>query len=173
MGIELKASEMYIMCSLHLHVKVFMSKVVVKAVIVGAFFDFAFSNILQIPLIMFITSIVAQPYMNAEQVQAAVQKAMANDNTFYLTSVVLVMGCSVLAGYVAATIARRNEILNGALASFFSVGLGIFSMVHGTDQTAVWEHVLFLIMGPVLAGLGGFIRKIQIKIFTKKILPLC
>ena len=37
--------------------------------------------------------------------------------------------CSVLGGYVAARIAKRDEILNTAVSSFLCVGMELYAML--------------------------------------------
>jgi hypothetical protein len=61
---------------------------------------------------------------------------------------------SILGGYTAATIARHNEMLNGALSSFLAILLAVCSIF--TDP--LYLAMLTLISSPLFAALGGYLR---------------
>jgi len=65
--------------------------------------------------------------------------------------------CSVLAGFIAAWVARHDELLNGALSSFASVLLGIFATAADKDPHQRLTHILLLVASPLLGLLGGYL----------------
>src|ERR1700751_3922643 len=73
------------------------------------------------------------------------------------------LACSVLGGYVAARVARHDELLNGLLASFLPVVLGIYSLATSEDRGPLLLPLLLLIAGPLCSSLGGHVRLIQLR----------
>jgi hypothetical protein len=68
------------------------------------------------------------------------------------------MGCSVLGGYVAAKLAKRHELLNGALASILCILLGIYVVTSGKDPHPMLVQVLLVVISPALSLFGGYLR---------------
>ena len=64
----------------------------------------------------------------------------------------------VLGGYLAARVAKRGEVLNGALSAYFCVGLGIYGMAVGQAAVPVWQHLVSFVASPALGALGGYLR---------------
>jgi hypothetical protein len=67
---------------------------------------------------------------------------------------------SALGGYVAATIARHDELLNGFLSCIVCTGIGIYSVVAGKSPS-VSVQLLSFATAPVFALLGGYLRYVQ------------
>jgi hypothetical protein len=65
---------------------------------------------------------------------------------------------SIAAGYVAAAIAKRSELLNGALSSILCVALGLYALLFGAAGHSPWMGALDLVLAPLLAMLGGYVR---------------
>lgn len=61
---------------------------------------------------------------------------------------------SILGGYIAASIAKHDEMLNGALSSFLAMLFAVCSM--STDP--VYLAMITLITSPLFAALGGYLR---------------
>lgn len=56
---------------------------------------------------------------------------------------------SVLGGYVAARIAKRGHLWNGALSSYLCIGSSIYALVSGAGGTIpLWQHIAFLPSSP-------------------------
>lgn len=72
-------------------------------------------------------------------------------------SVMLFVGCacSVIAGYVAAHIARREVLVHGALAAAFCFFTGAYALLTGYDAVPRVLQLLVLPLGPALGALGG------------------
>ena len=70
--------------------------------------------------------------------------------------------CSILGGYVAAWLAKHDELLNGALSAWLCIAFGIAAFgasVRG--GTPVWEVILGELASPALGLLGGYFRAAQ------------
>ncbi len=76
-------------------------------------------------------------------------------NPYIVAITFLVMSLfSMLGGYTAATIAKHDELLNGALSSLLALVLAVCSL--STDP--LYLAILTLITTPLLAALGGYLR---------------
>jgi hypothetical protein len=79
----------------------------------------------------------------------------------YLAEMLVGCGLLLLGGYVAAWLAKHDELLNGALSSFLCVVLGIFTIFSGKDLNPLWVQLLMLVASPLLGLLGGSLRLAQ------------
>jgi hypothetical protein len=78
--------------------------------------------------------------------------------TLCAIEVLIGLGFSVLGGYVAAWVAKHDELLNGCLASFLCVAWGAWTFATEHESTSLWWQLLLLIAGPVFSLLGGYLR---------------
>ena len=66
---------------------------------------------------------------------------------------------SVLGGYIAAYIAKHDELLNGALSSFLCVLSGIYGLFTGSHPLyLILLEILAFIISPLLGMFGGYLR---------------
>ena len=97
------------------------------------------------------------------QVQTAVTAAIRASPFLYGLQSVIGLACSVLGGYVAARVAKHDELLNGLLASSLPVVLGVYSLAADKDSGPLLLPVLLLIASPLCSGFGGHLRLVQIR----------
>jgi hypothetical protein len=76
-----------------------------------------------------------------------------------------------LGGYVAARLARRGEVVNGALSAYLCVGLGIVSWVTGSASLPAWQHVVAFVVSPALGAVGGYLRLKQVRSADNRSIP--
>ncbi|MEY2863332.1 MAG: hypothetical protein RLY58_1039 [Pseudomonadota bacterium] len=144
-----------------------MSKVSIKAIIIGGITDVVSSNILQIPLIAYITFGLIKSGVAKDQLQPALLTAMKENSLYFILGLAVGSFCSFLGGYISAKIAKHNEVLNGTLASFLCVGISFYSMFSGASQLPLWQHILYLLLSPALACFGGYVRYSQVNKLKK------
>jgi hypothetical protein len=89
--------------------------------------------------------------------------AMRANPLLYGLESLISLACSVLGGYVAARVAKHDELLNGLLASFLSVSLGVHSLATGNDSGPLLLPVLLLTASPLCSALGGHLRFVQVR----------
>jgi len=65
--------------------------------------------------------------------------------------------CSVFGGYVAAWIAKHDEVLNGALSSILCVGSGVYALLGARAAGDAALHLALLPLSPALGALGGYL----------------
>ena len=132
-----------------------MKKVSFKGVIIGGVLDVALSNLAAIPMLIYAAiRLEAWKLPRAEQSRALVN-AMTNDTRLLVVGLVVGAVCSVIGGYVAARIARREALLNGALSAWLCIPFGVYALIAGGDSLPLWVHVFFLLMSPLLGAAGG------------------
>jgi hypothetical protein len=78
--------------------------------------------------------------------------------TLHAVQLFIGVASSLLGGYVAARIAKRDEILNGALSSLLCPAIGVYSLSSGKIVGSLSEQSLLLLSSPVIAALGGYLR---------------
>jgi putative membrane protein (TIGR04086 family) len=68
------------------------------------------------------------------------------------------VACTVLSGYVAARIAKREEILNGLLSSLVCVAVGVLSLATGKQHETVVMQIVLFALTLVAGAFGGYLR---------------
>ena len=128
-----------------------------KGVVYGGITDIVATNIASVPLVMIaamgsnLTSLPA-----SERGQAPVALMLASPG-LQMAGWVLGAMCSVLGGYVAARVAKRGELINGALSACFCVGLGVYSLVGGHSPFPFWQHLVAVLGSPIPGAYGGYL----------------
>ncbi len=69
--------------------------------------------------------------------------------------------CSILGGYVAARVAKQDEIVNAIAASLTFVGLGIYTLIFGSEESALLNAFSTLIT-PFFYRMGAQVRVKQV-----------
>ena|SRR6185312_1107576 len=139
-----------------------MKKISIKGVLIGGVVDIVSTNIAVLPLTLYIMRAENLMSLPPQEGTKKVLEIMHTNSLYYAITLILGGICSILGGYVAARIAKREEILNGALASFLCVGSGIYAIASGESSAPLWLHVLFLLLSPSVAAFGGFLRLRQL-----------
>jgi hypothetical protein len=99
--------------------------------------------------------------LTTEQQSAGLVDAFTNDPGLYLTAMMLGSSASILGGWFAARIARKAELLNGAVSAVACVVFGVYGTFAYPDALPLWQHAAFGVLSPALGALGGAIRKRQ------------
>ena len=94
-----------------------MNKISVKGVVVGGVTDIVATVIFTLPLIVYLIATELTGTLK-DPLQAAVVAAIRANPLLYGLQSLIGLACSVLGGYVAARVAKHDELLNGLLASF-------------------------------------------------------
>jgi hypothetical protein len=124
-----------------------MHRISLKGVAVGNITDIAATYLVALPLIAVIVVL-----------SEGTAVRIAESILFYILYAILGGLCSVLGGYVAARIAKHDELLNGALSSILCVVGGTYAVISGLAANDLLMHLLFLPLSPALGALGGFLR---------------
>ena len=132
-----------------------MRQISAKAVIVGSLFDIIGTQLLLVLLII----AICIPLLGTGQIDAAQIRAALDGSILYKVGGYLIGGLmSVAAGYVAAAIAKRGELVNGALSAVLCVAVGVYALLSGTAGQSPWVHALDIVLAPALGVFGGYLR---------------
>lgn len=138
-----------------------MRRISIAAVAAGGVVDIVATNLAMLPFIIHAlttTDLLERP--EAEQV-AMFTRAFEDSSGLFATALLLGSACSVIGGWVAARMARREHILHGALSGWACVAFGIAGLFGPATTVSAWEHAAYLVLTPTLGALGGAIRARQ------------
>jgi putative membrane protein (TIGR04086 family) len=143
-----------------------MRKISVKGVLIGGIVDIVSSGLLGIPLAVYALSKVDVTHTPKDQLGAAILAVTHASPWLYATQLLFGLLCSVLGGYVAASLAKHDELLNGTLSSVLCLAVGFYSIALGKDSHAHWVQFLMLVASPICGFLGGYLRVQQRRVRT-------
>jgi hypothetical protein len=129
------------------------------AVAIGGITDVVASTVLGIPLAIYF--VVKYGLFHAPTGSAAIASSIHLSGPLYGLQLAIGLGCSVLGGYVAARIAKHDELLNGILSSFLCTAIGVYSALSGRESQPRSVQILLLVASPAFALLGGYLRRTQ------------
>lgn len=138
-----------------------MRRVSLKGVLIGSVVDTVGSTLGGLALVMVVAASPAVAALPADGRGQVIHDLIVQRPALYLTGFLIGTVCSIIGGYVAARIAGRDEILNGALSSFLCIGLGIYELVQPAGGQTPLIHILEFVASPTLGALGGYLRDLQ------------
>jgi hypothetical protein len=138
-----------------------MNKISIRGVVLGGVTDILATVILTLPLVLYVISELTDTLK--DPLRTAVTAAIQANPLLYGLESVIELACSVLGGYVAARVAKHDELLNGLLASSLPVALGAYSLTTASESGPLLLPILLLIASPLCSGFGGHLRLVQIR----------
>jgi len=128
-----------------------------KAVIVGGLTDVILSNICGIPFHAYVKQSRGLAEVPIEQLTAAI--VAATQSSFGLSLAQFLIGglCSILGGYTAAAIAKSDELLNGVLASWLCVGIGLYAIFSDAFGIPLWQLIVSVVTTPLVYMAGAYL----------------
>jgi hypothetical protein len=136
-----------------------MRRVSIKGVIIGGVVDVGGSMILGILVSIIVYYHIGLLHIPKDQVQSAIKAAFEGPVRMILMT--LGIGGTVLGGFVAAMVAKHDEMLNGALSSLLSTAMGVYEMAAGKSSHSLRVQILMMIAAPLCAALGGYLSALQ------------
>ncbi len=140
-----------------------MSKLSLKAAIIGGIVDMLSTYLLVvIALFVFIvaTGLVSAGHQPPQGLSDMVVRSVQN-GPIHVLLICLGCLCSVFGGYVAARIAKHDELLNGAASAWLCVLVGLFGFASVQDGGQIVRHIASEVAAPLLGLFGGYIRLFQ------------
>jgi len=128
----------------------FLARIKIRPVLVGGLVDFMLTTMLVIPFSM-IALQVGFHGMNSEEI--------ASQPWYLVVSMFLGLIGSLVGGYVAALLAKKEEVLHGLLAAtWLNTIWGLMDLTSASHQMPRLLAALGLFLGPAFGALGGAIR---------------
>jgi len=131
-----------------------MNRISLKGVMIGNIVDIIATNVVVLPVMIYILFSSAPPGLTPD----AVGRFLMASTALRVASIGLGALCSVLGGYISARIAKRDDLLNGALSSILCVGFGVYALLSGSAGDQFGLHLAFLPLSPALGALGGYLN---------------
>ena len=138
-----------------------MNRISVKAVFFAGILDIVLTNVLAFPIVVAAAISVGAWKLPKAQQASAMSDAMIHNTGLYVSGMLLGSLASVVAGYVAARIARKEPLLNGALSAWLCLASGVYAMLQPNSPIPLWMHVAFLPLSPALGALGGHLWQMR------------
>ncbi len=138
-----------------------MNRVSLRGVVLGALVDFAMTNILAVPLVLYAILHFQLQHLPPADAQMAVASAIHGSVALTLIEIAIGLGSAAAGGYVAARLARHDETLNGALASWLCVGISLYTLFSGQASHTPKLQWLLIVAIPLCALLGGALCRRQ------------
>ncbi len=139
----------------------FRKKVSILGVVVGSVFDIVASNIwgmFAMFYVMFKYDLLEMALISPTELTEQILYIFRTDVLVMAANFVVGAFFSILGGYISAYIAKHNELLNGALASFLCVGSGLYALFTGNYSVSLFLAISSLFLSPLLAMFGGYLR---------------
>jgi hypothetical protein len=148
-----------------------MKKLSILGIVIGGVVDIVATNILAFPLIMYVMFVRLDfMSMSSTELTAAVLQTMQGDWILFTVQLLLGSFCSILGGYVAALIAKHDELLNGTLSAWLCFIFGVYGVITKVGSGSLLLTILGFILSPALGLLGGYLRLLQVRSKQAKVL---
>jgi len=131
-----------------------MARISIKGVVIGGLTDVFLSFLLGMALIVLLFVL----RIPRDEIHAAISAASRQQGMLWDVQLGIGFLCSALGGFVAAWIARRNELLNGVLSSFLCISIGLFEIATSEGRHPVALQLVLLAASPLVSLLGGYLR---------------
>jgi hypothetical protein len=134
-------------------------RVSIIPVVIGGITDVVSTSILALPVTIYV--MVKHDLFHSATGPTALPSLIRSSGWLYGLQLGIGLGCSALGGYVAARLAKHDELLNGLLSSFLCTAIGIYSVMSGKGSESLIVQIFLFAAAPVFALLGGYLRQIQ------------
>ena len=146
-----------------------MKRVSILGVLVGGVVDIVSTNVFTFPVMVFAIMRIDSSHIPKAQLTTAMMTLMRTDASLMIAAFFAGFAGSLLAGYVAAAIAKHDETFNGTLSAWLCVALGIYGWkVTGTTVPTLY-HLSGFVMSPAIGALGGYGRLLQRQLASRKL----
>ncbi len=132
-----------------------MGRISIKGVLIGGIVDIVATNIFGM-LVFMAFALGEWSRLSGTDTHTAAGAVLASPG-FGPAAFCAGVLASVLGGYVAARIAKHDELINGALSAYLCVAFGLIGMVTATHGNRVLE-LLTLPLSPFLGLVGGYLQ---------------
>jgi MFS family permease len=133
-----------------------------KAVLTGGVVDVVGSTAIAFTMAVVVAMQTDLTSVPPSEQARALTEATQNGSGLHRAGLLLGGLFSIVGGYVAARVAKRGEILNGALSAAACLLLGIWTLATGAIHLPLWQHLFFFALSPALGGFGGYLRLKQV-----------
>ncbi len=134
-----------------------MRRVSIKGVLIGGIVDIVSTTIFGLVVLGVAGAILGSRRLHVD-IGGATQSLAANPGASATRWAAGALA-SVFGGYVAARLAKHDELLNGALSAYLCVFSGVFELATMSSRDRMWLGILMLPISPCLGLLGGYLQR--------------
>lgn len=128
-----------------------------KGIVIGGLVDVVSSIVLGVALGVYV-ALSRGLDLTDERLHGGIAAAIHSSIGLYGVQLAIGIACSVLGGYVAAGLARRDKLVNGILASWLCVGIGVSCLLAANVSESLPARVVSVVITPLSYLLGAFLR---------------
>lgn len=132
-----------------------------KAIIIGGIADIVATNIALVPVAVFVFANDPSSLDPGHDATQTLVTALDQSPTLFTIALLLGSACSVFGGWVAAKLAKRAFLLNGAFTAYGCLLLSLYSLFAAPATLPLWQHAALLLVTPALGALGGAVFQRQ------------
>jgi hypothetical protein len=129
-------------------------KISFKGVLIGALADIVGVNLWILIVSIYIVEKYQLLTLPSGEIATQLTAHFSQDSTVASLSIIVGFSFTAAGGYIAALVAKHDELLNGTLASFLSVLIGL----HSITSTPITYVLVGVILNPLLGFIGGYLR---------------
>ena len=138
-----------------------MGRLSLRGVLIGGIIDVVASVVFSLPLAIYVVFKLDLSRLPPNRMYSAIISALHGNLRFHIGQSIIGLTCSAIAGYVAAQLAKHDELLNAGFSSFLCVALFLYSVASGKDAHPLPLEIATLLAGPAFGVLGGYLRVVQ------------
>jgi len=144
-----------------------MKKISVKGFLLSVVAHFLTDIALGLLFLAFILmySVVSVIVLHAPHAQmlAEMKTAFHGDSPLHVAMLVVGLASMAVGGYVAARVAKHDELRNAGLSSFPWIAYKIYIIAAGKNSMSLWLQIILLLAAPALAIAGGELMRRQLE----------
>lgn len=130
-------------------------RISIRAVLMGGAVDMIASFVYGLGVAFYVMFTLDRSNVPTNELAGAIAVAIHGNKTLYVAELFVGFGCSALGGYVAATISKRDRLLDAIGSSTGCVVLGIYAIAVGKSYDPLEMKILILVATPAVALCGG------------------
>jgi hypothetical protein len=128
-----------------------------KGVLLGGMADFVATNILVFPIMVVARFKLQAPQLSGHELSTALLHLIETTPWLHAAKLGSGLASCMLGGYVAARIAKRYDVLNGALSAWLGVALTSYDLAMRSGSAHVVATLTLMVAGVVCAACGGYL----------------
>lgn len=127
--------------------------------IVGGVVSIVAANLLNVPIGAYIIASTGVLDLPLAQRKAVYLATLHANPLLFGISLAIWGVCSLLGGYLAARIARSDQVRVGAISSWTYIALAANALFQGLAREPIWNIVMWFPGGPLFGALGGYLAR--------------
>ncbi|HKK05135.1 MAG TPA: hypothetical protein VKA50_04735 [Gammaproteobacteria bacterium] len=135
-----------------------MKRISIKGVVLGGIADIVATNLLTIPLVVYVARQIDLAQFPPNQMSHMIMLHIHTTPVLYSVQAAIGIASSVFGGYLAAWLARHDQLLNGALSSWLCITFGLYGLASGAVEASTTMQVVGLVVSPLAGAIGGYVR---------------